>query len=102
MRQSSTFDFRDMHANISTRASENILERFQKPPLLLACFVLGAAHAIYLLVKKYLNYRVCLKLVWKCEVLRLMCSRLILTLVIVMAVSLHHSCQTGGPLESIA
>ena len=60
--RSSTFDFGDMHANISARASDNILERFQKPPLLLVCFVLGAAHAIYLLVKKYLNYRVCLKL----------------------------------------
>jgi len=69
MPRPSTFDFRDMHANISARASDNILERFQKPPLLLVCFVLGAAHAIYLLVKKYLNYRVCLKFGWKCEVL---------------------------------
>jgi hypothetical protein len=62
MPRSSTFDFGDMHVNISARASDNILERFQKPPLLLVCFVLGAAHTIYLLVKKYLNYRVCLKL----------------------------------------
>jgi hypothetical protein len=51
-----------MHANISTRTSNSILESFQKPSLLLVCVVLGAAHTIYLLVKKYLNYRVCLKL----------------------------------------
>jgi hypothetical protein len=62
MPRSSTLDFGDMHANISARTSDNTLERFQKPSLLLVCFVLGAAHAIYLLVKKYRNYRVCLKL----------------------------------------
>jgi hypothetical protein len=62
MPRSSTFDLGDMHANISAHASDNILGRFQKPPLLLVCVLLGAAHAIYLLVKKYLNYRVCLKL----------------------------------------
>jgi hypothetical protein len=47
-----------MQTSITALAGGSMSEHFQKPSLLLLLFVLCAARASYLLVKKYLEYLV--------------------------------------------